>query len=106
MRLDDLTSGFEAVESRHGDIHQDEVGALLPYQLQRLAAVARLADHFDRGIVGQQGPQARAYERVIIGEQDPNRSHVLPIVYARCAAHVSPSLCIKVKLRPLARLSE
>ena len=45
----ELSSGENAVEDRHRNIHQDHLGAEFLDQGDRLTAVLRFADHFQIG---------------------------------------------------------
>ena len=62
----------EAVRAGHPDVHQDDVGALGPGQLDGLVAVDRLADHLDvvRGL--EQHAEAGPDQRLVVGEQYPD----------------------------------
>ena len=69
---------LDAVDPGHPDVHQDDVGAQPAAQLDRLAAVGRLADDRDVVLALRIMPEAGPDERLVVGEQDadhasPNR---------------------------------
>ena len=66
----DLAGGGETVELGHADVHQDDVGLLLARERERLAAVARLADHPDVVLGVEEGAEAAADERLVVRKQD------------------------------------
>src|ERR1019366_6582434 len=63
---------FQAVETGHGDVHQNHLRSLRLDQIQNFAAIARLANHFYRRQLFQQRANARAHERVVVRENDVN----------------------------------
>ena len=80
---------FDAVELRHADVHQDEVGLALDGFVDRLDSVAASADDLDVGLGVEDQAEAVADERLIVGEQDGD--HCAPRSAAR-AWTVQPSL--------------
>src|SRR2546430_16152212 len=56
----------------HGDVHQDDIGALALRELERLFAACRFASHLDVVHRAQKRADARAHQRVVIGEYDPD----------------------------------
>ena len=62
--------GLDPVEHRHGDVHQDQVGAELHGQADGLLAVAGLADDVEAGFL--HGPsQALPEQLVVVDQQQP-----------------------------------
>jgi hypothetical protein len=64
--------GGDAVGLRHADVHQHDVRAMAIDGCEHPAAVVGFADHLDPGGSGEQHPQARAHERVVVDEHDPD----------------------------------
>ena len=56
------------------------VGTLRGAETQRLVAVTRLPDHLDAGEALQQLPDAGPEQRMIVGDEDPDRHAVSPIL--------------------------
>ncbi len=56
----------------HADIHHHHVRVGVPDQLYRLGAGSGLAGHVDIGCLLDQHPQARADQRLIVGQDDPD----------------------------------
>src|SRR2546425_3486875 len=54
----------------HGDVHQDDIRALALRELERLFAACRFAYHLDVVHRAQKRADARAHQRVVIGEYD------------------------------------
>ena len=69
---EDLPRGLEAVEQRHRDVHDDDVGPERG-QLHRLPAVVGFADDLDLAVGKEQGAQALADDRVVVGQQGLDR---------------------------------
>src|SRR5690606_17670416 len=63
------------VEHGHEQIHDDDVRTQLLHQVERLAAVAGLADHLEVAFQPEGEPQALPHHRVIVYEQDSNYGH-------------------------------
>src|SRR5207245_2507820 len=63
---------LEPVDARHADVHQHDVRAVPERELDRLPALARLADHLDRRVELEQLAEARPDERLVIDDQDAN----------------------------------
>ena len=59
--------------ARHAHVDEHEVGDELDDAVDRVDAVAGLADHLDVGLVFEHEPHAAPEQRVRIGEQDANR---------------------------------
>ena len=70
----DLPRRLDAVQNRHGDVHHHHVRPMLLRQRHRLAAVGRLRHHLKARLALQQHAQAFAHDRVVVRQQDPNRS--------------------------------
>ena len=69
IALDDLGGGIDAVELRHGNIHDNNVGRKLLGEANGFAAVAGFADHFNRGVGLEQELKALADHAVIVGNE-------------------------------------
>ena len=68
--------GGDAVELRHADVHEHDVGPVAVDGAQHAAPVVGLADDLDALRAGQHHPQPRAHERVVVDEQDADgRAH-------------------------------
>ena len=65
----DLAGRRDPVELRHLQVHQDDVGAEPPGQVDGLSAVGRLADHVDVRLAGEQLLQAGPEHRVVVHDQ-------------------------------------
>src|SRR3989454_6954444 len=70
---------FQAVESRHGDIQQRDVGLALTNEPQRFAAVARFRHHRDARQIREEREHARSDQRVIIRDQQSQRAQAAPV---------------------------
>ena len=66
----DEAGGLDPVEVGHLDVHDDDVRLGLGDQVQRLAAVARRADHLDAVQRAEQGDQPVAHDLVVVDDQD------------------------------------
>src|SRR6185437_1125312 len=69
----DATGGLDAVQPRHVQVHDDHVRLGLPGQLDGLGPAGGGPGELGVRAVGQQGGQAVAEQRVIVGDQDPDR---------------------------------
>ena len=65
---DDPPGRLDAVDHRHADVHQHDVGPLAQHDLDRLGAVAGLADDVDVGRRAQQHAEPAAHQRLIVGD--------------------------------------
>ena len=74
---DDLARGLDAVEIRHGDIHNDHPGVQLPGQPHRGPPILGLGHHFQIGLLLQQKAESLTDNLVIIGDQN-FCNHLLP----------------------------
>ena len=80
-KLDDdgkviLPAGFDSVEHRHRDVHDDHRRKELLRQSHRVAAGLRLTDHLDVVLQLQQSPKPFTHDRVVVGQQYGDRSHL------------------------------
>jgi hypothetical protein len=66
----DFTGGFEAVENRHADIHDDKVGSETAGSFDGVAAIARFATDFDIRPGFQERSNASAHQFVIVGDKN------------------------------------
>ena len=65
--LDDAAGGLDAIDLRHGDIHDDDVGFEGLGQADGVGAIAGLPDDFHVGLLVEDELEALANHRVIIG---------------------------------------
>src|SRR5437867_4458418 len=78
-RLQDL----EAAHAGHLHVQKDEIGMLLFDDLQRLDAVARLADDAHPVGAGEEAEQTVARELLVVHHHRPDGRHVLPMPQLR-----------------------
>ena len=82
-RLRDLPRRLDAVQQRHRDVEDRDVGLVLLGQAHRLAAVARLGDDLPVGPLLEHLAQPLADDGVIVGEEDAKRRHRQPACRVR-----------------------
>jgi hypothetical protein len=75
--FENLAGGVDAVEVRHGDVHDHHIGAEFPGQPHCAAAVAGFPDHLKAAFPLQQGRQPLPHDLVVIGQEDFN-AHMSP----------------------------
>ena len=63
---------LDAVQPRHPDVHQHDVGPVLEHRRDRLLAVGGLGQHVDAGRLQDQ-PEAAPYQRLIVGDHRGHR---------------------------------
>ena len=66
-RLADLAGGFQTIEQRHGDIHDDHGGTEFGRHFYGLSAGGRFADHLDIALGLQELQQALPDHHVVFG---------------------------------------
>ena len=64
--------GFQPVESRHADVHEDHVGPELSGQVHGVGPVGRRTDDLDVVAGVEQRLETGADQALVIGEQDPD----------------------------------
>ena len=64
---------LDAVHARHPDVHHDHVGVGVPGELDRFGSGSGLASHVDVGCLLDQHAQARADQRLVVGQDDLDR---------------------------------
>lgn len=69
----DPPGGLDAIDVWHRHIHQHDIGMRLLSQLDRFLTIARLAHHFDPLAFAEQVGQPPAENRMIVGQQNPDR---------------------------------
>ena len=82
-RFGDLPRCFDAIEERHRDVENRDVGGVLLSQSDGLASVARLGDHLPVRAFLQHLAQALADQRVVISQENP-KGHAydcLPVAF-------------------------
>ena len=67
--LGDSAHGFEAIQARHGDVHQNEVRPVLRRHVESFPAIGGLYDLSHLRHRPQEGPDRRAHQGMIIGQQ-------------------------------------
>jgi hypothetical protein len=72
----DPAGGLDAVHSRHAHVHQRHVRAQAACQLDRLGAVARLAEDVEPRQLEDQ-PEAGADELLVVRDEDPDHPLIL-----------------------------
>ena len=65
----------DAVEHRHAQVHEDDVGTVPADQGQRLPAVGGLGDHLQVRLGVEHAAQAVTDHRMVVGDEDPD-AHV------------------------------
>ena len=83
----DPPGGLEAVDHRHPDVHQHDVGARAAGGLDRLVAVPGLGHHVQVVLGVQDHPKPGADKGLVVGDQDA-QAHV--VTAARSAARPHP----------------
>ena len=78
----DLACGFQAVEQRHGDVHQHYVGPQFPGQLHRLPARLGFADNRNVWFRFQQRAEPLPDHRVIVRQENGYLLHSHHIVWS------------------------
>ena len=71
---EDFDRRVQAVDFRHRHVEHDNVGVELFVELDGFRAATGLADHFDVELVFEDAPEALAYQRMVVGEQDADTS--------------------------------
>src|SRR5262249_8312593 len=66
----------DAVEHRHLQIHEHDVGSRLGSEGERDLTVLGIADHLDLGSRRQQRAQSRTEQRLIVDEENADGCHV------------------------------
>src|SRR5262249_10136362 len=69
----DLPGGPEAVKTRHLNVHERDVRAVLGGQRDRVLPVDGLGDHLDVVFRLEQRPDAATDQRLVVGQQDPDQ---------------------------------
>ena len=71
--VEDPAGRLQAVEAGHLDVHQHDVGPPPACEVHRVEAVDRLADHLDVRLRLEDRAEARAHERLVVGDQHGDR---------------------------------
>jgi hypothetical protein len=69
IALQYATTGFDAADTGHADIHQDNVGIDLLSKSDAIFTAIGFADNSNLPAVFQQTPNAGSYQSMIVGEQ-------------------------------------
>jgi hypothetical protein len=83
---------LDAVDARHLEVHEHDVRLAVEGQVDRLLAVGGHADHLDVGHAGEQAVQARAYEVVVVDDEDPDRPALCGSEHPWCRALAAPDV--------------
>ena len=75
---DQLPVACEAVELRHADVHQHDVGPALAAWRRPAAPSLGLADDLDVGLGLEDHPEAGAHQRLVVGDEDPDHPLIVP----------------------------
>src|SRR5882724_3403471 len=70
----DALDQFEEGDARHADIEQHDVGFVGGQHGQQFGGVARFGDHAQLRVLRHELPEARAHDRVIVGDDDANHT--------------------------------
>ena len=84
-RGDQAAGGFDAVQLRHGDVHDDHIGLKLFAELHGFAAVAGLADDLHVGLRGKNHVEALPDQHVIVGQKNSDHTSSRGRSFARAA---------------------
>ena len=69
----DQLENVEAIEFRHLDVEEEQIGLLFGDGLHRLEAVAALGNHLDIGMLPEQLSQQRPRQLLIVHDDHPQR---------------------------------
>ena len=72
----DRPGRLQAIDTRHADVHQHDVGTLPAHELQRRRAVAGLADDLDIVLDVEQHPKPGAHELLVVGDDDADHARL------------------------------
>jgi hypothetical protein len=64
----DLPGGLDAIQPRHGHIHDNYIGRMLLGERHGLASVRGIRDHLKIRLTFEQQAEAFPHDRVIVGE--------------------------------------
>jgi hypothetical protein len=70
-----LLGQFKAVQLRHRDIEDGDIGQHPADQIERRRPGERLPDHLEAGCTLEQGLDPRQYDRVIVSQSDADCGH-------------------------------
>src|SRR4029450_5507863 len=69
----DSPRGFQAVDARHANVHEDDVGAKPLRDVDRLQPITGLSDDRDLRVDLEELAETRADQRLVRGDAHPNR---------------------------------
>ena len=106
----DAPDGLDAVDARHDEVHERDVGLQARDRLHRLLAVGGLPHDLDVLLQGEEGAQALAHDRVVVGDEDADhrgtsRTMVVPAPGRDSMLSVPPSARARssIEVRPSRR---
>ena len=67
-----LGGGADAVEPRHLDVEQRDVGAVLEHGRDDVVPGRHLGDDLEVGLQAEQGRERAPHQRLVVGEQQPD----------------------------------
>ena len=77
--FENLTDGFQTIEQRHRDVHDDHCGTKFFDHGYRLAAVLRFADHFEVVLQFEQLVKPLTHNPMVFHQQNGDSFHGLSI---------------------------
>ena len=73
--FENLTGGLKAVQERHRDIHDNDIGAKSLGQLHRFPSGLGFGDNFDIAIGLDEEPQPLAHDGVVLDQENGDALH-------------------------------
>ena len=106
----DAADGLDAVDARHDEVDERDVGLQARDRLHRLLAVGGLPHDVDVVLQGEEAPQPLAHDRVVVGDEDADhrgtsRTMVVPAPGCDSMLSVPPSARARssIEVRPSRR---
>jgi len=75
--LHDPARRFQPPEARHEEVHEHQPRLMFGDHIDGLATVTCLADDLGPAESDEQRPETRTHEQMMVGENDPDRCHVV-----------------------------
>src|SRR5215831_4352592 len=89
---DDPPRRLDSVDVRHADVHQNDIRVQGAHLLHSLGPVLGLADDLEIGARVEDHAEAAAYERLVVAEQDADRTHPPPPIGRRALTRKPPPM--------------